>query len=113
MRFAESVETLAEAGVLTERQAEAFVLRDVEGVPREAAAESMDISPNVLDKYLRAARDKVDSAEATVEAVQDVRHEEIPSRCSECDSTLGGRFSKDDEGNALCVDCAGIETDDI
>lgn len=110
MTVDEDVETLADAGHLTERQAEAFVLRDVELVSREAAAETMGISVNVLDKHLAAARSKVDNAEATTEALQSIRFEDLPNRCSECDAALGGVFARDgDDGAPLCPPCAGVE----
>lgn len=109
MRVDEAIQRLVDSGNFTERQAEAFVLRDVEATPRQAAADSMGISVNVLDKHLRAARDKVEQAERTIEAVADVRYEEIPDECSECGSTLGGPFATDEERNPLCRDCAGID----
>lgn len=105
----EAVQTIAKSGLLTERQAEAYVLRDVELLGREAAAQTMGISPNVLDKHLRAARDKVEQAEATVDAIQDVRFEDIPAECEECGAALGGSWATDEDDRALCFDCAGVE----
>jgi predicted DNA-binding protein (UPF0251 family) len=109
MSAEDDIEQLADAGLLTERQAEAFVFRDVEVVPRQAAADSMGISVNTLDKRLAEARGKVEDAEATVDALREIRHEEFPSECSECGATLGGRWAEDDDGRPFCMDCSGVE----
>lgn len=108
----DAIAELADAGMLTERQAEAFVLRDVEAVPRSAAAESMGVSVNTLDNTLGTAREKVEKAQKTAEAVESIRHEEIPIECTECEAALGGPFSEDEDGNALCLECAGIDPED-
>lgn len=62
---------LAKRGLLTERQAQAFMLRDVIGAPREDAAATMGITVNVLDKHLKAARDKVHAARHTLDALDE------------------------------------------
>ncbi|RQG93717.1 hypothetical protein [Natrarchaeobius oligotrophus] len=69
----EEIEMLTEAGLLTERQAEAFVYREVEAVPREAAAEEMGITASTLDDYRSDAVEKVKKARATVTAVETIR----------------------------------------
>lgn len=109
MSMEDDIQQLVDAGLMSERQAEAWVLRDLELVPRPAVAESMGISVNTLDKRLREARDKVEAAEATVEAVRDLRHEEIPSECDECGSALAGQWAETDHGQVLCPECAGVE----
>lgn len=108
----EGIQRLHDAGLLTERQAEAFVLRDVEAVPRAAAADSMDISVNVLDKHLGTAREKVRTARATVEAVDDVRFEDVPESCAECGATLGGKWTTNEDGEAICIDCGDIDPEE-
>lgn len=113
MEISEAIETLADAGLLTERQAQAWVYRDVEAVPREAAADHMGVSANVLDKHLRAARDKIEAAEATVEAAGRICHEELPSECEECGAALGGAWATDDRGQPLCFDCAGVTVEEL
>lgn len=109
MSVEEDIEQLADAGLLTERQAEAYVLRDIELVPRQAAADAMEISVNTLDKRLGEARRKVEQAEATLDALDSIRFEEFPDACSECGSPLGGRWSENEDGDAVCLDCAGID----
>lgn len=105
----DDVQGLVDAGLLTERQAEAYVLRDVEAVPRGAAAEMMGISPNTLDDRIAEARRKVKAAEATLDTLEDIRHEEFPSECAICESTLGGRWTRDSDDRPVCLSCAGIE----
>lgn len=100
---------LADADLLTRRQAEAFVYRDIEVVPREAAADAMGVSPSTLDKQLRSARDKVAAAESTLEAIQDLRHAETPTNCSECGATLGGAWVETDDGATVCRGCSDVD----
>lgn len=66
------VDDLVDADLLAERQAEAFVLREVEGVGREEAAERMGIATSTLDKHLGAARSKVEAAKQTVDLLEDL-----------------------------------------
>jgi hypothetical protein len=35
--------------------------------------------------------------------------EEPPSECGSCGATLGGRWAEDDDGNVMCLDCAGVQ----
>lgn len=57
---------LADPGLLTDRQALAYTLRDVEGVRRDEAAEKMGISKSGLDDHLGTARRKLDQATSTL-----------------------------------------------
>lgn len=110
-RVDDDIEQLVEAGLLTERQAEAFILRDVELVPREATAESMGISTSTLDTTLGRARSKVEAAEATLEAVESIRHETLPEVCGNCGDRLGGSWTVIDE-DPHCLECAGIDPEE-
>jgi len=58
--------SLAEHGIVTDRQALAYVLCDVEGVGRQEAADRMDCSVNNLDSLLSRARSNVDDAATTL-----------------------------------------------
>lgn len=71
----EEVDALVTAGLLTERQAEAFVHREVELTPRWAAAEEMGITVSTLDDYVGDAKRKVEAARETVEAVDSIRNQ--------------------------------------
>jgi len=112
MNVVDTISELAAAGLLTERQAEAFVLREIEAAPRQATADEMGISVNTLDNTLSAARRKVRQAEATVEAVQEARHEDLPSTCGNCGGRLGGSWSVID-GDPHCLDCAGVDPAEV
>ena len=108
----EAIQQLVDDGLLTERQATAFVLREIELTPRPAVAEHMDISANTLDNTIRAAKDKIEAAEATIATIERIRSPVLPEECAECGVTLGGRWSEVD-GEAVCLECAGINPDDV
>ena len=110
---AEAVSRLAACGLLSERQAEAYVLREIEAIPRPEAADRMEISVNTLDSRLAEARQKVESAEATIEEIEAIRHRPLPDECADCGATLGGRWSESGAGEAICLDCAGIDRDGL
>jgi DNA-directed RNA polymerase specialized sigma24 family protein len=57
---------LAAHDVVTERQAVAYVLRDVQGVHRDEAADRMGCSVSNLDSLLGRARSNLDDAAATL-----------------------------------------------
>jgi predicted DNA-binding protein (UPF0251 family) len=80
LSFEEEVDALADAGLLTERQAEAFVHRRIELTPRWAAAQDMGIAEDTLDDYVEVASEKIETAHATVEALGRVRYQagELP-----------------------------------
>lgn len=105
----EAVDLLVDAGLLTERQAEAFVFRRVEGTPGYAVAENMDVTESTVSDYVSTAEEKLDAARETLDALEEIRFPEFPTECSECGSTLGGRWSEDEEGDPICLDCAGVE----
>lgn len=74
----ECVNVLTEQGLLTERQAQAYVEREVFDIGRHAAADGMEISESTLDDYVRDAKEKILRAEATVDAVEKVHeHAEV------------------------------------
>lgn len=70
MNRADALDKLAGAGVLTERQAEAYVRVEFEGLTYQQAAESMGVKKPTLDGLLSRARTKVAAAQATVDAVE-------------------------------------------
>lgn len=97
------------ADLLTERQAQAFVLRDVEAVPRAEAAEQMGIGKSGLDNQLYRARRKVEAAEDLLETIDSIRHRPLPDECADCGGALGTTFSANDDGEPICLDCAGVD----
>jgi DNA-directed RNA polymerase specialized sigma24 family protein len=65
---------LAAPDVVTERQAVAYVLRDVEGVGREDAADRMGCSVSNLDSLLGRARSNLDDARTTLSVLHELDH---------------------------------------
>jgi len=104
----EEIELLAEAGLLTERQAQAYVYREVELWPLHAVADELDLTKSTISDYAREAGRKIDAAEATLDALGEIR-DQIADECSECGAALGGRYATDETGAALCFECAGVE----
>lgn len=75
----EEIERLVEAGLLTERQAEAFVLRRVEATPGYAVAESMDVEESTVSDYVSDAEAKIEAARETIDAIDDIRYQAPPA----------------------------------
>jgi transcriptional regulator len=69
----EEIEMLTDAGLLTERQAEAYVQRRVEATPGYAVAEYMDISESTLSGYVSDAESKIESARETLDALEEIK----------------------------------------
>jgi len=63
---------LSDPGLVTDRQALAYVLRDVEGVSRPDAAERMGSSESNLDTLLARARRNLDQANSTLQVLHDL-----------------------------------------
>lgn len=68
----ETARRLSKPGVLTYRQAVAFVLRRVEGVARQQAADSLGCSTSNLDTLVRRAESNIKSARTTVDRVDEL-----------------------------------------
>jgi len=71
----EEIEMLADAGLLTERQAEAYVQRRIEATPGYAVADELGISQSTLSDYVSDAEAKIEAAEATIEALEAIRNQ--------------------------------------
>lgn len=69
----EEIDMLASAGLLTERQAEVYVLREIEATPGWAVAEELDLGESTVSDYLADARAKIDKAEATLDVIKEIR----------------------------------------
>ncbi|MEF8977103.1 MAG: hypothetical protein V5A21_12825, partial [Halapricum sp.] len=68
----EAAEALA-GPILTERQALAYLLREVMEADRVVAAEAMDSTPSNVDDLQRRAAEKVADAEQVVEGLDALR----------------------------------------
>ena len=69
----EEIELMTDAGLLTERQAEAFVLRRVEATPGYAVAEQMEVAESTVSDYVSDAEAKIEAARDTLDALEEVR----------------------------------------
>ena len=69
-------------------------------------------SETTVSDYVHTAEQKLDAARETLDALEEIRFPELPSECAECGSTLGGRWSENDDEEALCLDCAGVTIND-
>jgi transcriptional regulator len=72
---AEEIELLADAGLLTKRQAEAYVYRRVEATPGYAVADEMGVSQSTVSDYVNDAEQKIETARATIDALDEIRHQ--------------------------------------
>ena len=112
MNAAEATEALREAGDLTERQAEAFVLREFEGLPRGSAADRMGVSVSTFDSHHGVAKKKVRAVRETADLLDRLHGFEPGDRrgaeCADCGAALGGRWVETDDGRQLCPPC-GVE----
>jgi len=63
----EVVDHVVTAGLLTERQAQVYVRRDLLDLGRPETAEDLGISISMVDDHLSVARGKVERARETVE----------------------------------------------
>ena len=71
----EEIEILVDAGLLTEKQAEAYIRRQVECEPGYAIAEYMGISESTLSGYVSDAEDKIEAARKTLEGLEEIRYQ--------------------------------------
>lgn len=69
---AEAVAEEIAGEVVTERQALAYLLRDVLEIDRETAAEAMESSPSNVDNLERRAAEKIDDAKNLIESLERV-----------------------------------------
>lgn len=109
----EAVERLADIGHLGDRQAAVYVRRNIEAEPRRSVAQALGISPSTVDSTLQRAREKVEQAERTVEAIDALRHRPLPEECAECGATLGGTWATDEDDRPLCLNCAEVDPSQV
>ena len=69
----EEIELLADAGLLTERQAEVFVRRRVEAEPGWSVAEDLGLAETTVSDYVGDAEKKLEQARATLNALEEIR----------------------------------------
>lgn len=99
-------EDLESMGLLTERQAQAYLLRDVYGFDRSTSAEEMGVSESRVDNALREAHSKITSAKTTMNVIERVneRVDFSLDQCAKCGESMD-RFTFQ-RGRPVCLDCA-------
>lgn len=65
-----SAQELADAGILSDRQAEIWLLREIEGCSTEETADLIGIAPSTVSTQLSRARDRVESIQETAELIE-------------------------------------------
>ena len=68
----EAARRLSEPGILSYKQAVAYVLRRVERVPRAESADALGCSESNLDTLVRRAETNIKSARTTLDRVDDL-----------------------------------------
>lgn len=66
-----TVERLVDAGLFTERQAQAYVLREMEGIRRPDAADMLELDKTTVDSHHQEAKKKVRACRETLAIVGD------------------------------------------
>lgn len=105
-----NAKALAEAGLLTEREAQAHVLTRVYDWPVERAAAAMDVSNSRVYNARDAAETDIEAARETLDMLGELKSEEptwTPTHCAECGDGLDDWTVTD--GHVVCPDCADIE----
>ena len=105
----DDAEWLAAAGLLTERQAQAYAFRVIHSINREETAEALGISKSYVDNLRTTAIEKVEVAGETIVRINNLDKGDpiSPNICSECGGELDTLSIID--GEALCLDCAEIK----
>lgn len=106
----ELIDELAATQILTQRQAEAYVLREIEATPREAVAEELGLSTSGLDNAVQRAKRNLRDAAWVDELVEYYKRPPMPAECDECGDSLGGRWIETESAETLCVECADVDS---
>lgn len=96
-RQADLIDRLSDDGSLTEKQAVAWVLREVEGLSREEVASIMDMSASTVDTHRTRGAVKVAESVETVEALRE-REEESREVRTDGGEDLGDRLERERVG---------------
>lgn len=71
----EMVAKLADAGLLTEREAQVYVLREVEGWRNHRVADDLDLSDSRVSDLKSQAETKIQKAEETLTALDAIQNQ--------------------------------------
>lgn len=100
-----AIEVLADAGLLTERQAEAYVYRHLEGLGRQETAEKMGLQPATLDDFVADAEKKLETAEQTIIMRSEIVDMTPPDTCDMCDDQVGSNALRNVGTIYVCEEC--------
>ena len=95
-----TVDRLVDAGLLTERQAVAYLGIKIEHAARFQVAEHLDIEPSTLDSHTARAAEKIEAAETTLDIIGEYereRHPPVPDACDECGDGISGAFARSED----------------
>lgn len=118
---------ISEVGLLTERQAQALVMLDINGWKIERCSDVMNVPENYVTDARQTAEEKLEEAKPnalyngheipekelreineTLKLIEDLESSEnthfIPRKCSECGNGLSRRTHAD--GRVMCPSCA-------
>lgn len=104
-----TAKTLSEAGLLTEREAQAYVLTRVHDWPVKRAAAIMGVSESRVYNARSAASDDLEAARETLALVDDLDAgtQLTPGHCAECGAALTDWTVVD--GRVVCPECGGLD----
>jgi predicted DNA-binding protein YlxM (UPF0122 family) len=97
---------IADAGLLTEREAQAWVLLEVYDWSAGRAAEAMQVSKSRVYNARKQAQDDIQSARRTLNLLDRLSDDETlsPRFCAECGDALSNWTVAD--GQVVCPSCA-------
>jgi len=120
-REQELEDALAETGLLTEKEAYAFVygrfgslplryLDEMSSMLEKQGFESSDEFTTVKER----AESKIADAIWVYELIDAFRFPDFPEQCAKCSNSLGGMWVESEEGSGpICRECADIDHDPL
>lgn len=97
------IHELADTKIFTERQAEVYVSRELEAVPRQELAENLGYdNVSSLDTVHQGAKRNASDAEWVIELLDHYRSPPMPEECDECGAVIAGRWIETDSGDVYC-----------
>ena len=114
----ELVDALHDTGLLTEKEASAFVYKEIECQPINVGGEVT--IPHEFENIcefnscLRHARETVGQAIWIYELIDAYRFPDFPEECTECGRSLGGTWVElSEEPGFFCRECGDLDADPL
>jgi len=73
----ETADRLAEADLLTQKQANVYFITQIAGRHRTVAASRLGISESAVDDHLRRARSKINAARRTLRVLDEIEDDDV------------------------------------